>query len=32
MKEGELMMHPQIGGLVEKEMLAKMGVSQPKAD
>ncbi len=26
-KEGELRMHPQIGGLVEKEMLEKMGAS-----
>lgn len=24
-KEGELRLHPQIGGLVEKEMLERMG-------
>ncbi|MDW4548948.1 hypothetical protein R5H32_06245 [Defluviimonas sp. D31] len=27
-KEGELRMHPQIGGLVEKEMLEKMREGQ----
>ncbi|WP_284163508.1 hypothetical protein [Frigidibacter sp. SD6-1] len=29
-KEGELRMHPQIGGLVEREMLEKIGASQSK--
>lgn len=27
-KEGELRMHPQIAGLVEKEMLEKIGAAQ----
>lgn len=29
-KEGDLRLHPQIAGLVEPEMLEKMGVSQNK--
>jgi cytolysin-activating lysine-acyltransferase len=29
-KAGELRPHPQIGGLVEKEMLEKMGAAQAK--
>jgi cytolysin-activating lysine-acyltransferase len=31
-KTAELRLHPQIGGLVEKEMLEKMGASQAKGD
>ncbi|MCU9850296.1 toxin-activating lysine-acyltransferase [Defluviimonas sp. WL0024] len=31
-KEGELRMHPHIGGLVEPEMLEKMGASQTKGE
>ncbi|WP_413876018.1 hypothetical protein [Albidovulum sp.] len=30
-KEGELRMHPQIGGLVEREMLEKMGAGRETA-
>ena len=29
-KDGDLRLHPQIAGLVEPEMLAKMGASQTK--
>jgi hypothetical protein len=29
-KAGELRLHPQIGGLVEKEMLEKMQATQAK--
>ncbi|MGL4236884.1 MAG: hypothetical protein ACRCSW_12490, partial [Tabrizicola sp.] len=31
-KEGELRLHQQIGGLVEKDMLEKMGYSQTKGE
>ncbi|MGL4238284.1 hypothetical protein [Tabrizicola sp.] len=31
-KEGELRLHPQIGGLVEKELVEKMGYSQTKGE
>ncbi len=28
-KEGDLRLHPQIGGLIDKEMLEKMEVRKP---